>query len=409
MAWRSGRLAGAAAAAALACTGCGEAAELGRDRGGVSAGPTSLPAGEGPAVLVRPNREAAPKGTEITFQVEHRGLPPGAGLVLTLVRDVPTSEIGYQGATGPLTPKPLPIGPDQRTAFVWNGRDVACAPADAPTWCPAEVGRYRIHAQVFDRADFGLVGWPDRSPRTLLAESVSEPFLLTGEPDLTVLEPMLRALAVQRVADSLFTEKGRTGTGAFGPIARSLDRLGPVARTGAGICAEYEATPPFRGRLRACAPARSLTEAGLRVRREDVTASGDVDWAAGVVPYPRAEAAALAAADAAYVGRVRFGTQPTREQLGIPAGTDFQAWSRANPLGSTYLSSGVMDWTYRQDAGAWAFLISEIMAGGQESAPGRFADAVAVRVDGAGRACIVAVRPYKGPRFDILKDPLVCR
>ena len=409
MAWRGGRLAGALVAV-LACAGCGEAAGLAPGTGGVSAGTPALPPGDGAAVLVRPSRAAAAKGTQITFEVEHRNLPPGAGLVLALVRDVPADEAHlYQGATGPLTLRPQPVAGDQRTVFEWNGRDVACAPADAPTWCPADVGRYRVHARVFDRSDFALVGWPDRTPRTLLAESVSAPFVLTGAPDLEPLERQLRSSAVQHVAERLFLQQGAP-LAATEPITRALTPSGAPRRSGDGFCVDYDAAAPFRGRLRACAGPQVLTEAGLRVRPADISTSGEVGWAQGVLPFQQARAAALAAADAAYLSRVRFREQPTPVQAGMPPGADFQAWSRANPLATTYLDSGVMDWAYRTDANAWAFLVSEVMAGGQDDAPGRFADKVLVRVDGAGRACIAAAAPYKGsPGLEVTTAPLTCR
>ena len=370
-----------------------------------------LPPGTSPAVRVEPARASTAKGSELSFTVEHRNLPAGAGLVLTLVRDVPDGQAhGYQGATGPLMLAPLAISGGGPTEFRWNGREVGCAPTDFPTWCPVEIGRYRVQATVLDRTDVGLVGWPDRRPRTVLAQSLSSAFLITGEPDLAPLQTTLLGAAVQHVADRLFAEQGWSLAAPGHPIGRSLRPLGSVRRTGAGLCSDFEAAAPFTGRLTACVPPGSLSEAGLRVQRAEAKVSGEVAWAPGVVPYGQARAAALALADAAYLPRVRFRDQPTREQIGAPPGVDFAAWSRANPNASTYLNSQVGEWVYRADLNAWAMIVSEIMAGGQDGAPGRFADNVLVRVDRTGRACVVKAVPYKSPLgVDIAEDPLPCR
>ena len=370
-----------------------------------------LPPGTAAAVRVEPARSSTPKGSELSFAVEHRNLPAGAGLVLTLVRDVPEGQAhGYAGATGPLMLEPLAVSGSGRTEFRWNGREVGCAPTDFPTWCPVEVGRYRVQATVIDRTDVGLVGWPDQRPRTVLAQSLSSPFLITGEADLGPLQTTLLGAAMQHVADRLFAAQRLSAVAPPHQIGRSLRPLGPVRRTSAGLCSEFEAVAPFAGRLTACLPAGSLSEAGLRVQRAEAKVSGDVSWARGVLPYGQAEAAALAVADAAYLPRVRFRNQPTPEQLGLPPGVDFQAWSRTNPGASTYLSSQAGEWTWRADLNAWAIVISEIMAGGRDDAPGRFADNVLVRVDQSGRACVVKAVPYKSSLgLDIAKDPLPCR
>jgi hypothetical protein len=135
-----------------------------------------------------------------------------------------------------------------------------------------------LSATVFDRADFGLLGWQDPTPRTALTTARSRSFRLVGEPDLRPLYSRIRAFAIGHVKDS-------TIGGPFW-MDRTLDRLVRVREPGhltpEGYCAVFEVEPPFTGEVGGCVPADYVDELGVRVP-QDVPITGKETDVPGVL------------------------------------------------------------------------------------------------------------------------------
>jgi hypothetical protein len=340
------------------------------------------------------------KSQIVRVAVSWRNLPAEAGLVVHLLRDVPPGRRAYlAGATGPLMLAPLPVAGTGSQVIEWTVGRAGCAPADGPMWCPTEIGRYRLLATVYDRAGFAILGWPDPNPPRAIAQSGSPGFRIGGEPDWRGLEHAFAAKARHQIAD-----------GRRVPHNARPRPLGGMERSADSYCMRFAPAPPLAGEIRVCAPGTILREDGLWLDPHDLTASGSVHLAAGVIDPAQAEARARALAARPYLGRVRFRHQPSDRESGFPGG-DFQAWSDAHPHATTYLSEDVGELRYRaEDGGYWLFVISEIMAGGKDGMAGRFADKVLVRVANSGEACVVETIPYRGGGFsrDLEADPIAC-
>jgi hypothetical protein len=371
--------------------------ELEEDRLNRAAAPQSrcdgARGGNGPEICIRLlGGGPVGKWQRVRIAVRWRNLPAGAGLAVRLQRDVPAGERAWlQGATGPVMLSPLAVSGNGSRVLDWDASQTGCAPADAPTWCPTEIGRYRLNAMVFDRADFALLGWPDPNPPRAIVQGNSPGFAIAGEPDWNELG---RAME-QRARLSLNARHADRQNAPLRP-------LGGITHEESGYCGRFAPPVPLEGEIIVCAAPETVSAAGFRVEPNRLEVTGAVRQAAGTIDQVAAEAAARATGEQPYLPRVRFRHQPSMSDAGFPGGdpSAFLIWSRANPLATTYLSDDVMAVRYRiEEGGYWLFVLSEIMAGGQDNAPGRFADKVLVRVDHRARACVVEAVPYRGTDF----------
>jgi hypothetical protein len=350
-----------------------------------------------------------PKGQSLTVIIDHANLPSGAGLVLS---------VEPQGTSGPqpnshlvgsvIVLRPHMLSGSGQWTYLWNQQRLGCAPTDIPKWCDSlEIGRYRLVARAYDRADFAVLGWADRPEKSLLAEAVSAEFTVTGTADLRPLDAAL--------TDRLVTEFVRqTGVHSAGvDVSPYLNTTTPLARVDGRWCKTLHALQPFIGHISVCVPSAIVGDFGVDrtalTTVNKLTPLGGIGFAPGVVPYRVASARAVQAVETVYLKRVKFRAQPSMADLGVPSGADFQVWSQQNPDASTYLSAGVSEWAYRANDKVWLFTIFAVKAGGSDTGPDRFADAILVRADANGKTCVVATVPYK-TAFDpaIMAAPPAC-
>ncbi len=338
------------------------------------------------------------KPINIKYQIAN--IPSGSGIVLILVRDVPASERWkYYGPTGPLMLRPEPISGAGEKSFKWNGKEVGCAPTDAPMWCQGiEPGSYYITAKIYNRNDFSILGWPDNSPKEIIAEDQTPSFTIEGEVNLKPLTDKLTA-SVEDFVKEKFQFYSFGGT----QVSSLYLKAGKIFKQKDEYCIIFDLLPPFEGQIKACSP--------LYGGYDEITVSGTPSYAQGVLAYSEALKKAHEVADAPYLSRVKFDHQPTMEEAGYnwESSSSFTEWSQQNPDATTYLSSGVTNWAYRND-GYWVFILYETKAGGQATGPDRFAYNVLVRVDNKGNSCVVKTSPYHSPlEINIFEDKIVCQ
>jgi len=370
------------------------------------------PPASGPSICVGPvDKTAYRKGDPVSARLSWRKVPADASVIVYLERDAPPGEPRYLGPVGALVLNPIPAEGDGRLDFRWNGREFPCAPADAPMLCPqpAEIGRYRLRAVLYDRRSIAIVGWPSREQPVVLAHSASAPFRVTGKPDL---QPIARSLwwgAVNKLM-----KDGELPTS--GIMASDTNGTGLEIHEARGmLCANVAARPPYRSNVVACVPKSKVQgEAGLLpVEPEDVSVSGHVTVMSGAMSRDEAVVLARKVADVPYRAKVRFDSQPSPAEAGYDSARDgdFYEWSRRNPNATTYLSDSLGETVYRADlGGAWVIVVHEIMAGGSVPEAQRFADKVMVLVQADRRACAIETIPYKGASFsrDPATAPLRC-
>ncbi|HEX8192557.1 MAG TPA: hypothetical protein VF552_06615, partial [Allosphingosinicella sp.] len=211
--------------------------------------------------LGTPAAGAVQKGHPIAIDIEWRNAPPGSGLVVYLERDDPDREARYFGFVGPLVLVPIETGENGRSRFEWNGRELPCAPTDAPRLCEgtAEIGRYRLRAALYDGARFSTVGRPAPNGPSLVVHDVSEPFVVQGAPDL---RPIGRTLWWAALNHAMSERMIRASSALAGDTNGSGVEV--FAGPDGGFCAAIQARPPHRGSLKACLPLSSVVgEAGL--------------------------------------------------------------------------------------------------------------------------------------------------
>jgi peptidoglycan hydrolase-like protein with peptidoglycan-binding domain len=131
--------------------------------------------------------QSYPLGTKMDFSIIKNNIPTNSGLVLSLVLDVSSQDqwTYRNNITGPLMLRPKSISGTGSETFSWDGKSVGCAQTDSPMWCKnVKAGRYYIQATVFDKSNFSILGWPDRTTRNKIAEYKTNSFYLTGATDL---------------------------------------------------------------------------------------------------------------------------------------------------------------------------------------------------------------------------------
>lgn len=365
-----------------------------------------------PSICIGPvDKTSYRKGDPVAARLSWRNAPAEASLIVYLERDSPAREPGYLGPTGALILHPIPAEGNGGMDFRWNGREFPCAPTDAPMLCPqpAEIGRYRLRAVLYDRRSIAIVGWPSREQPVVLAHSASASFRVTGKPDLQPIAQSLWWGAVNKLM-----KDGELPTSSI--IASDMNGTGLALYEARGLlCANVPAKPPYRSNVVACVPkAKVQGEAGLLpIKPDEVAVSGHVSVASGKMSRDDAILLARKIADVPYRPRVRFDHQPGMEEAGYDAARDgdFHQWSLRNPHASTYLSDSIGETVYRADlGGGWVVVVNEIMAGGSVPEKERFADKVMVFVGADRRACVIETIPYKGASFsrDPAKAPLRC-
>lgn len=351
-------------------------------------------------------------GDPVQINISYGGVPEGAGLVVSVVPDLPEFDYEKYGVYGRLLVlQPVPISGSGHHTVDWDTKNVGCDPVDAPMWCPSfQIGRYRIKAEAYDTSLFPLLGMVPRTTDPLsLAVSQSQAFEVVGEPDMAPL-----ILGLDQAAIGYLAEAAGVGPGA---VTKHVDTTSELQSRSGMLCKSYTAKRPFAGGVSACIPADVVGPFG--VHRHRVMHEGKADLAPsigpapGVVPYDQALAKARGLADGPYQkiinaqedARFSVRTQRGTDGIGRPAGDNVNSWIRR---GWGYdLSAGVSGWEYRAQDDAWIFVIYEVQAGGSSATPDRFADQVMVRVEHDGRACVVRTVPYKGS-FEIDDSTKAC-
>lgn len=339
-------------------------------------------------------------GSNLQIQWSVKDVSAAKGMVLNLVRDVPVEEIyNYRGATGPLTLEPIEIEASNGL-IKWDTDKVGCAPTDYPTWCDTQPGNYYLQALVYDRADFSILGWPDRSlpaPKQLQSFR-SESFEITGTPDLEPLQRELQGKALELFVLEFGVDLGG-GIFVAQDFAKTDKKWTEVSGT---HCLTYWLMVPFSGAIKACGNPGKRDEGFAEILKPLAFKN------TGTKPYPEAKAWAKQLATEQYLDRVAFPTQPTPEAAGYPGYEviDFYEWSRQNPEATTYLSSTLRDWNYRDDQ--WVFVYEVNKAGGSDNGPDRFNDRVLVVVPNKGSACVVETTSTRSFKSDYKTDELIC-
>lgn len=289
-------------------------------------------------------------GTPMVVVVDYRTLPPGSGVVVSLVRAAgPAAEGLYDGLTGPIASRPLTLSGDGRATMRWDG---ANAGYGGDLILPSYVispGRYRFRAAVYPHSRF-MVG--HRGEPASVGESYSEPFLVTGPIDATRLARWLREPASEQVADLPWAE-------GYGPPSWGwwVDEGRDFRRDPRGWCMDFQPRPPMTGILTACAPLGAVSPEGLRVREMGVRFYGRIGWPGGVIQGPGARDAALAITPETAVGLSKGKASVAERRARLEA------------------------MSYRPDLKAWLVVLRVRD------------DPRVVRVSDAGRACTVAAPP----------------
>jgi hypothetical protein len=363
--------------------------------------------------VIGTDRRTYRKGEAVAARIAWSHVPAGSAIMVYLERDDPRRDLPYLGPVGALSLSPFPASGAGESRFVWNGRQFPCAPTDLPMLCanPAEIGRYRLRAVLYDSTQLSVVGWPDPTPPKVLAHSASRPFLVDGMPDLKPIARSLwwaalnTAMNARQIDASSALAGDMNGSGLM-VLQRGHDRL----------CAQVPGSPPYESSLEACLlKSAAIGEAGLlAIKPEDAQVTGSVGVRAGSLSRDVAVQLAQKAADPPYRRRVAFHRQPQPGEAGYShqKDGDFYAWSRAHPFATTYLSDSVSETIFRPDlGGSWIIVVNEIMAGGSLDDSERFADKVLVLVRSDRVACVIETKPYRGEQFaaDPATNAFSCR
>lgn len=352
------------------------------------------------SIQILGNQSEISLDASINLGWDFSGLPAKAGLVLNLVRDVPAADrFKYNGATGPITLQPMVVG-NGAGSTTWTASQVGCAPTDFPTWCEIQPGKYYLEGTVYDRADFpilGLFGPRDPAPKVLMTLQ-TDSFEIKGVPDFKALEQGLEGAALNLMVTQFSLDQG----GGIFSAQKYIGIDGTWFDEGAQKCLNFSLKSPFSGKIKTC---------GNPLKRGDVSTEvlQPLLLDSSIREYGLAKKLAENQATQPYLNRVAFRTQPSPEAAGYPGYEviGFQAWSNQNPEATTYLSSVLRDWQFRDQAWLFAYQINK--AGGSEQGVDRFNDTVWVKVPSQGLACIVAAGPQRKLRFDPQqKDPLDC-
>ena len=81
-----------------------------------------------------------PLGDHQQITIAYAGVPEHAGLVVSVVPDIPESEFEKHGVYGGLLVlHPVPISGSGLHTIEWDTKNIGCAPTDMPMWCAALV------------------------------------------------------------------------------------------------------------------------------------------------------------------------------------------------------------------------------------------------------------------------------
>lgn len=332
---------------------------------------------------------AVPKGDRLRYRVEWRDVPAGAGLIVTLERAAPVGERWrYAGITGPVQLFTIPVSGSGARDLEWSGREIGCAPADAPTWCDGvEIGAYTLTATILDLPDYNFLGWPDRRPYRPLTWAKSAPFSIDGALDLGSLLNKRQAV----------TDYLRRRLGFFVPHydRTILDRPLPAAHSGAsGYCAGIELRLPLQGVLTACLPQRSIDRHGVRATGDDLVFSGAIGYRKGLIAQDRAEAVARRIAVQGHENVAHYFGRPDMRQVRAQYGEE-AAKER------TWLETTLIEPNYRHEVGGyWLFLMHNRLHTIGGSLAGIDAKLL-VKVEPDGTGCLIDHRSTATPGPDI--------
>jgi hypothetical protein len=356
--------------------------------------------------------ERIAKGTPIQISIDYQNAPDDAGLVVWLVPDVPEAEyqtIGRYPAL--LVLGPIKLKGSGRHVMDWNGRDIGCAPMDAPMWCADDIlGRYRFEAALYETSNFSLLGMMARQLPKALVRNRSSAFEATGTIDIGRYRSLFDAPASQYLADRLnLHSAGVPGLGN-GNTELYLKARDGITLGAEGYCAIYDGKSPFAGQVKVCFSASLVGPYGVnwsQIHRDlRVAETSEMATEPGLLPYKDALARARPLADAPYVARLKMESLPLMfsplfgvgADVGRRVGDNVNSWGRGGTAHNERVQgAGVTTWSFDVGASAWVFVIYQIKYGGRETDPDRFADNVMVRVEPTGKACVIETRPYKAP------------
>jgi hypothetical protein len=238
-------------------------------------------------------------GAHQVIRVSHGDFTPEARMIVSLVRAGGRADLNrYNGPTGPIHFEAAELESSGHTTIPWDGSTIGCAPGDFQQTCPIEPGSYRLEVRVYASAD--VVAVPTlggRAPPPVLDSAISEPFLVTGEPNLEPLAAALRAQASQWVA-ALHVARGYWMGGRSDFF---VDEGSPLRRDECGWRRDFHPRQPMTGIISVCAPASAVSSRGVQIRDLALSFSGAPAWPADVINGPAAWEAALIELGASYL------------------------------------------------------------------------------------------------------------
>jgi hypothetical protein len=212
-------------------------------------------------------------------------------MIVSLVRAGGRADLNrYHGPTGPIHLEAAELEPSGHTTIAWDGSTIGCAPSDFRQTCPIEPGSYRLEVSVYASADVVAVPTSGgRAPPPVLDSAASEPFFVTGEPNLGPLAAALRGQASLWVA-ALPVARGYWMGGRSDFF---VDEGSPMRRDACGWRRDFQPRPPMIGTISVCAPASAVSPRGVQIRDLTLSFSGAPTWPADVIRGPAAWEAAL--------------------------------------------------------------------------------------------------------------------
>jgi len=346
-------------------------------------------------------------GETMNIQWEVNGVSENASMGLFLERDAPEEDTyKYFGGVGPLDLTTLNLEPGHnKGVFKWDGISVGCDPTDFPTFCKSvEPGEYTIAIVVYDGVDVPLVLGnliePYVYPETI-ARSVSNPFTLEGEEDISRLREMLLEHVHKKVYDYMGVTNAKEEL-----VGRYLQITKDVYRKEKKLyCMELEATVPLQGSIVVCSP--NITT------DESMESIGEITYKENTMSYAQASELAVAVVHKMYRSRVKVDGPMSYNDIvrklgykGVPE--DLEKWLEKNPDATSYLGSGISNWVYRAEEDYWLLKVFAVKVAGFVDGPDRFFDQVLVRVDSAGETCVIETAEYDSITTDMFKKEIVC-
>lgn len=152
-------------------------------------------------------------------------------------------------------------------------------------------------------------------------------------------------------------------------------------------CGIFDVNLPMTGTLTAC--------------KGEKYATGTITVASDTLSYASASEKAIKVAVMLYQdqGRIKFDHTPTKTEI-----ESLNESLNKNPEEFTYVSPSIYNWVYRTDGKYWLFYLRLFKVGIVDGYTDKFDDAVLVRADDSGSACVISKngkRNGKNFKFDI--------